>query len=75
MREDAVQKKGGKKEDNEAAKPKLTVGCLDEQNPLDPVVKETALTNERGRSKKIPKEKATDNYHFEKFKKKSTKRF
>lgn len=75
MREDAVQKKGGKKEDNEAVKPKLTVGCLDEQNPLDPVVKETAVTNERGRSKKISKEKATDNYHFEKFKKKSTKRF
>eukprot|EP00118_Oscarella_pearsei_P028352 m.1954 g.1954 ORF g.1954 m.1954 type:complete len:298 (+) comp8092_c0_seq2:155-1048(+) len=75
LREDAVQKKKvTDTEMSEANKPKLTVGCLDEQNPLDPVVRGSALDVPKVEKPK-PMAKATDNYHFEKFKKKSIRKF
>jgi guanylate kinase len=58
--------------------PKLTVGSLDERNPLAPTLKDDAVLNvsvTAGQQKPRRSELATDDYHFEKFKRRAIKKY
>lgn len=63
---------------SDAKRPKLTVGSLDERNPLAPTLKEDAVLDipvAAGPKKPKRSDLATDDYHFEKFKRKSRKKY
>ncbi|XP_062515410.1 splicing factor C9orf78 homolog [Corticium candelabrum] len=63
---------------SDASRPKLTVGSLDERNPLAPTVKDDAVLKislTAGPQKPTRSERASDDYHFEKFKRKAIKKY